>query len=241
MTRDTQQSRVYRADVEEAAHVQLLDEDEVEAYVRHVAGLVGDHDVGYGPLDADAVHVVAYEGVAGSPAEAVRVCATDPGFVLLALHRMPEVRRVAGLVDGTEVVGGVIRLPRWAWRSDTITHEVAHLVTPTTFAAHGPEYAEVLVDVVDVVAGTQAAERLRARMEAHGVHVGYGPNHDYLIRRRARELRGRAAWITLRTGETFPGDVRPGKHGTVVVRPSGRAGAPACLSPRDISAIKARR
>lgn len=54
-----------------------------------------------------------------------------------------------------------ISLPPWARSEDTILHEVAHALTPRKYAAHGPEFAGVLMTLVRHRVGAPAAQSLR--------------------------------------------------------------------------------
>jgi len=54
----------------------------------------------------------------------------------------------------------IIRLPRWAWRSDVILHELAHVLTPKD-AGHGREYAACYLKLVAMFLGPSAEKNLR--------------------------------------------------------------------------------
>lgn len=42
-------------------------------------------------------------------------------------------------------VTAILQMPKWARSELVLLHEVAHCLTPVTFASHGPEYAGVLL------------------------------------------------------------------------------------------------
>ena len=44
-----------------------------------------------------------------------------------------------------DAVNGVLQMPKWARSELVLLHEIAHCLTPLTFASHGPEYAGVLL------------------------------------------------------------------------------------------------
>jgi len=64
-----------------------------------------------------------------------------------------------------------IALPRHARSELTILHELAHLVTPPTFAGHGPEFAATYLDLVGRFMPPPAAEDLRTAFREHRVRV----------------------------------------------------------------------
>jgi putative metallohydrolase (TIGR04338 family) len=64
---------------------------------------------------------------------------------------------------------GAISLPRWSRRERIILHELAHLATPASFAAHGPEYAMVYLELVGHFMGATAARDLAEAFRAHRV------------------------------------------------------------------------
>jgi len=67
---------------------------------------------------------------------------------------------------------GAISLPRWSRRERVILHELAHLATPASFAAHGPEYAAVYLELVGHFMGAAAARDLAEAFRTHRVRSG---------------------------------------------------------------------
>ena len=59
--------------------------------------------------------------------------------------RSIEVRPGFGHRRATADQNGVLQMPKWARRELVVLHEVGHCLTPVAFAAHGPEYAGVLL------------------------------------------------------------------------------------------------
>ena len=80
-----------------------------------------------------------------------------------------EVRPGYGHKRATADADGVLQMPRWARREMTILHEVAHCVTPVTFAAHGHEYAGVLLAIVRRAMGLAKAQALEESFQRHRV------------------------------------------------------------------------
>ncbi len=71
--------------------------------------------------------------------------ATD-WFVARWGDRAFEVRPGFGHRRATaDAVNGVLQMPKWARSELVLLHEIAHCLTPLTFASHGPEYAGVLL------------------------------------------------------------------------------------------------
>ncbi len=62
-------------------------------------------------------------------------------------ERAFEVRPGFGHRRATADEHGVLQMPKWARSELVLLHEVAHCLTPLTVAAHGPEYAGVLLAV----------------------------------------------------------------------------------------------
>ena len=59
--------------------------------------------------------------------------------------RTYEVRPGFGHRRATADEHGVLQMPKWARNELVLLHEIAHCLTPWTFASHGPEYAGVLL------------------------------------------------------------------------------------------------
>ncbi len=80
-----------------------------------------------------------------------------------------DVRPGYGHKRATATREGVLQMPRWARREMTILHEVAHCLTPETYAAHGCEYAGVLLALVRRAMGLGPAQALEAAFGRHRV------------------------------------------------------------------------
>jgi putative metallohydrolase (TIGR04338 family) len=80
-----------------------------------------------------------------------------------------DVRPGYGHKRATATQEGVLQMPRWARREMTILHEVAHCLTPVSFAAHGHEYAGVLLALVRRAMGLGPAQALEDAFERHRV------------------------------------------------------------------------
>ena len=85
-----------------------------------------------------------------------------------------EVRPGYGHKRATATPDGVLQMPRWARREMTILHEVAHCLTPESFAAHGSEYAGVLLALVRRAMGLGPAQALEDAFDAHRVRWSTG-------------------------------------------------------------------
>lgn len=66
-------------------------------------------------------------------------------------------------------IKGVIKMPKWSRIEIVILHEIAHVVTPNHFAAHGLEFATNFLALTKHALGVDAYNRLRARFLAKGV------------------------------------------------------------------------
>lgn len=64
-----------------------------------------------------------------------------------------------------------ITLPPWGRQERVILHELAHTLTPSKYAAHGPEFAGVLLTLVQFQLGAEARRALRAEFTEHRVRV----------------------------------------------------------------------
>lgn len=80
-----------------------------------------------------------------------------------------DVRPGHGHRRATADGNGVLQMPRWARTELVLLHEVAHCLTPTTFAAHGPEYAGVLLSLVRRAVDPATAQRLEDAFARNGV------------------------------------------------------------------------
>lgn len=79
------------------------------------------------------------------------------------------VRPGHGHTRATADPAGVLQMPRWARRELTLLHEMAHCVTPVTVAAHGLEYAGVLLSIVRRAMGLGPAQALEDAFARHRV------------------------------------------------------------------------
>ena len=68
----------------------------------------------------------------------------------------------------------VIKLPKWARYESVILHELTHLVIHSRFgymvAAHGTEFAKMLLLMVHHFMGQGDCEKLKASFKEHKVH-----------------------------------------------------------------------
>lgn len=62
-----------------------------------------------------------------------------------------------------------IRLAKWGQNEFVVLHELAHILTPTRYAWHGPEFAGVLLFLVERMMGKEYAQKLRAAYKNHRV------------------------------------------------------------------------
>ncbi len=106
------------------------------------------------------------------------LAATD-WFVARWGARTFEVRPGFGHRRATASMDGVLQMPKWARSELVLLHEVAHCLCPATFAAHGPEYAGVLLALARramTPATAQSLEdafdRQRVRWTMSAVRVG---------------------------------------------------------------------
>lgn len=84
-------------------------------------------------------------------------------------RRSFEVRPGYGHRRATADADGVLQLPRWARTEGVVLHEVAHCLTPVRFAAHGPEYAGILLSLVRRAVDPGTAQRLEDAFGRHRV------------------------------------------------------------------------
>ncbi len=80
-----------------------------------------------------------------------------------------EVRPGFGHRRATADADGVLQMPKWARSELVVLHEVAHCVTPWSFASHGPEYAGVLLCLVRRAIGPGPAQALEDAFDRHRV------------------------------------------------------------------------
>lgn len=81
--------------------------------------------------------------------------------------RWPGMRITVGLKRGGSAYGyrdkRRISLPAWARNEWVILHEIAHVLTPGRYTAHGPEFAGVYLFLVRTVLGPEAGAALLAQ------------------------------------------------------------------------------
>ena len=75
-------------------------------------------------------------------------------------ERAFEVRPGFGHRRATADRNGILQMPKWARSELVLLHEVAHCLTPVTCAAHGPEYAGVLLALARRGMGPATAQAL---------------------------------------------------------------------------------
>lgn len=80
-----------------------------------------------------------------------------------------EVRPGHGHRRATADANGVLQMPRWARAEVVVLHEMAHCLTPVAFAAHGPEYAGVLLALVRRAVSPGTAQHLEDAFARHRV------------------------------------------------------------------------
>lgn len=66
-----------------------------------------------------------------------------------------------------------IKMPPFVRRRMYMLHELAHIITPTNLAPHGPLYCAHYLILVEKVMGPDAAKQLRAAFDAYGVQYYY--------------------------------------------------------------------
>lgn len=84
-------------------------------------------------------------------------------------RRTFDVRPGHGHRRATAAPNGVLQLPRWARTDVVVLHEVAHCLTPVQYAAHGPEYAGILLSLVRRAVDPGTAQRLEDAFTHHRV------------------------------------------------------------------------
>ncbi|MDQ3897873.1 MAG: hypothetical protein M3326_11655 [Actinomycetota bacterium] len=80
-----------------------------------------------------------------------------------------EVRPGFGHRRATANEHGVLQMPKWARTELVLLHEVAHCLTPLTAAAHGPEYAGVLLALARRAMSPGTAQSLEDAFARHRV------------------------------------------------------------------------
>ena len=84
-------------------------------------------------------------------------------------ERRFEVRPGFGHRRATADEDGILQMPKWARTELVLLHEVAHCLTPRTVAAHGPEYAGVLLALARRAMSPGTAQSLEDAFARHGV------------------------------------------------------------------------
>ena len=90
-------------------------------------------------------------------------------FVARWGSRAFDVRPGFGHRRATADQHGVLQMPKWARTELVLLHEVAHCLAPATAAAHGPEYAGVLLVVTRRAMGPATAQSLEDAFTRHRV------------------------------------------------------------------------
>ena len=90
-------------------------------------------------------------------------------FVVRWGARSFEVRPGFGHRRATADERGVLQMPKWARTELVLLHEIAHCLTPPTFASHGPEYAGVLVALARRAMTPATAQSLEDAFTRHRV------------------------------------------------------------------------
>lgn len=80
-----------------------------------------------------------------------------------------EVRPGFGHRRATADGNGVLQMPKWARSELVLLHEISHCLTPVEFAAHGPEYAGVLLALARRSMGPATAQSLEDSFARHRV------------------------------------------------------------------------
>jgi hypothetical protein len=65
--------------------------------------------------------------------------------------------------------GSSITLPKWARQYWVVLHEIAHCVTPSRYAAHGPEFVDNLMRLIRHVLGVDAYRTVRDTFAEYGI------------------------------------------------------------------------
>lgn len=102
------------------------------------------------------------------------VCAT-PWFTARFGARTYEVRPGHGHRKATATPAGVLQMPRWARSELVVLHEVAHPLVASTLAAHGPEFAGVLLALARRAIGPATAQALEDAFTRHRVRHAVPP------------------------------------------------------------------
>jgi putative metallohydrolase (TIGR04338 family) len=80
-----------------------------------------------------------------------------------------DVRPGFGHRRATADANGVLQMPKWARSELVLLHEVAHCLTPSAAAAHGPEYAGVLLALARRGMGPATGQALEDAFTRHRV------------------------------------------------------------------------
>ena len=121
------------------------------------------------------------------------LCATD-WFAARWGRRTFDVRPGHGHRRATADEHGVLQMPKWARTELVLLHEVAHCLTPWTFAGHGPEYAGVLLTLTRRGMGPATAQRLEDAFARERVRWTLSAVPD--VRPSVAKSRQTAAWAS---------------------------------------------
>jgi len=92
-----------------------------------------------------------------------------------------------------------LKLPRWARRPGTVLHETAHSLMPRDGeAAHGPEFATLLLDLLTRYVGIDRAAARKAGIEQRPRRVHFAPAAKVPQRRSREYMRWHARVVEAR-------------------------------------------
>lgn len=86
-----------------------------------------------------------------------------------------------------------ICLPPWSRNPRVMLHEIAHVLTPSRYAAHGPEFAAMFVTLVELELGKEAARKLRDSFVANKVR--YRSGMAAVPKAGTRQVVTKTAWV----------------------------------------------
>lgn len=84
-----------------------------------------------------------------------------------------EVRSGAGRRSACAEGRHTIKMPLWSRHERVTLHEVAHCLTPSRYASHGPEFAGVMLALVRHQMGDEAARALREGFRTTRARVSF--------------------------------------------------------------------
>ena len=189
--RDNRRQRLYDAEqVLRGKRVSALAKRHLTDSVRHSRDLVWQKDA-----DGNNVTGAMYYPSVESTQDYVDNLVATAWFRRRWGRRVIEVTHSLG--GSSHAAGGTIAMSPGHRRSESvILHEIAHLLTPHPYAHHGPEFAAILLTLVQYQMGAEHARALRAAFAEHGVKYRTGmaavPKPDEARRARADALAKRA-------------------------------------------------